>query len=61
MKLEPAKGGVIGDVDLVLGIREKGRVFLKAGTEVGGGEGGFVSTDHHKIIDIIDRLAWYRT
>lgn len=43
VKLEPAKGGVIGDVDLVLGIREKGRVFLKAGTEVGGGEGGFVS------------------
>lgn len=42
VKLEPAKGGVIGDVDLVLGIREKGRVFLKAGTEVGGGEGGFV-------------------
>ncbi|KAJ9113502.1 hypothetical protein QFC20_001853 [Naganishia adeliensis] len=41
VKLEPAKGGVIGDVDLVLGIREKGRVFLKAGTEVGGGEGGF--------------------
>jgi outer membrane protein insertion porin family len=45
VKLEPAKGGVIGDVDLVLGIREKGRVFLKAGTEVGGGEGGFVSSD----------------
>lgn len=44
VKLEPAKGGVIGDVDLVLGIREKGRVFLKAGTEVGGGEGGFVGT-----------------
>lgn len=44
VKLEPAKGGVIGDVDLVLGIREKGRVFLKAGTEVGGGEGGFVRT-----------------
>jgi outer membrane protein insertion porin family len=43
VKLEPARGGVIGDVDLVLGIREKGRVFLKAGTEVGGGEGGFVS------------------
>lgn len=40
IKLEPARGGAIGDVDLVLGLREKGRLFLKAGTEVGGGEGG---------------------
>lgn len=40
IKLEPARGGALGDVDLVLGLREKGRLFLKAGTEVGGGEGG---------------------
>jgi len=30
-------------VDLVLGLREKGRLFLKGGTEIGGGEGGAVS------------------
>lgn len=31
------------EVELVLGLKERGRLFLKAGTEVGGGEGGGVS------------------
>ncbi len=43
--LEPARGGALGDVDLVLGLRERGRLFIKGGTEVGGGEGGAVSAD----------------
>jgi hypothetical protein len=43
VKFQPAEGGAIGDVDLVLGVREKGRLFLKGGTEIGGGEGGAVS------------------
>lgn len=43
ISLEPARGGALGDVDLVLGVRERGRLFFKGGTEVGGGEGGAVS------------------
>jgi outer membrane protein insertion porin family len=43
VKFQPAEGGAVGDVDLVLGLREKGRLFLKGGTEIGGGEGGAVS------------------
>jgi hypothetical protein len=42
VKFQPAEGGAVGDVDLVLGVREKGRLFLKGGTEIGGGEGGAV-------------------
>lgn len=37
------RGGDVDEVELVLGLRERGRLFLKAGTEVGGGEGGGVS------------------
>jgi len=44
VKFQPAEGGAVGDVDLVLAVREKGRLFLKGGTEIGGGEGGAVST-----------------
>jgi outer membrane protein insertion porin family len=43
VKFQPAEGGAVGDVDMILGIREKGRLFLKGGTEIGGGEGGAVS------------------
>ena len=43
VKFQPAEGGAVGDVDLVLAVREKGRLFLKGGTEIGGGEGGAVS------------------
>ena len=42
VKFQPAEGGAVGDVDLVLAVREKGRLFLKGGTEIGGGEGGAV-------------------
>ncbi|KAG7548988.1 hypothetical protein FFLO_03101 [Filobasidium floriforme] len=44
VKFQPAEGGAVGDVDLVLGVREKGRLFLKGGTEIGGGEGGANAT-----------------
>ncbi|KAI9636477.1 putative mitochondrion protein [Dioszegia hungarica] len=40
VKLQPVRGGDLDEVELVLGLRERGRLFLKAGTEVGGGEGG---------------------
>lgn len=40
VRLEPAPSGAEDEVSLVLGLKEKGRLFLKAGTEVGGGEGG---------------------
>lgn len=43
VRLEPRRGGDPDDVELVLALREKGRLFLKAGTEIGGGEGGGVS------------------
>jgi outer membrane protein insertion porin family len=43
LKLQPVRGGDLDEVELVLGLRERGRLFLKAGTEVGGGEGGGVS------------------
>lgn len=43
VKLEHTPGGDDDEVQLVLGLRERGRLFLKAGTEVGGGEGGGVS------------------
>jgi outer membrane protein insertion porin family len=42
VKLEHTPGGDDDEVELVLGLRERGRMFLKAGTEVGGGEGGGV-------------------
>lgn len=44
VKIQPAEFGAIGDVDLVLALREKGRLFLKGGTEIGGGEGGANAT-----------------
>ncbi|WVQ81608.1 hypothetical protein IAT38_003732 [Cryptococcus sp. DSM 104549] len=40
IRLEPRRGGDPDEVEMVLSLREKGRLFLKAGTEVGGGEGG---------------------
>jgi len=43
VRLEHTPGGDEDEVELVLGLRERGRMFLKAGTEVGGGEGGGVS------------------
>lgn len=43
VRLEHKRGGDDDEVELVLGLRERGRLFLKAGTEVGGGEGGGVS------------------
>lgn len=43
VKLEHTPGGDDDEVELVLRLRERGRMFLKAGTEVGGGEGGGVS------------------
>lgn len=60
VRLEHKRGGDDDEVELVLGLRERGRLFLKAGTEVGGGEGGGVSLFH------IDRqlcalLIWSRT
>ena len=43
VRLEPKRGGDGDEVELVLGLRERGRFFLKSGTEVGGGEGEAVS------------------
>jgi outer membrane protein insertion porin family len=43
VRLENKRGGDADEVELVLGLKERGRLFLKAGTEVGGGEGGGVS------------------
>jgi outer membrane protein insertion porin family len=45
--LQEASGGEKGDVELVLALKERGRLFFKAGTEVGGGEGGGVSIPLH--------------
>lgn len=43
VRLEPKRGGDPDEVEMVLGLKERGRLFFKAGTEVGGGEGGGVS------------------
>ena len=43
VRLENRRGGDEDEVELVLQLKERGRLFLKAGTEVGGGEGGGVS------------------
>lgn len=43
VRLETKQGGDPDEVELVLGLKERGRFFLKAGTEVGGNEGGGVS------------------
>lgn len=43
VRLQPVRGGDVDEVELVLALKERGRLFLKAGTEVGGGEGGGVS------------------
>jgi len=43
VRLENKRGGDPDEVELVLALKERGRFFLKAGTEVGGGEGGGVS------------------
>lgn len=40
VRLAPVRGGDEDEVELLLALRERGRLFLKAGTEVGGGEGG---------------------
>ncbi|ORX38854.1 surface antigen-domain-containing protein [Kockovaella imperatae] len=40
VRLENRRGGDDDEVELVLSLRERSRLFLKAGTEVGGGEGG---------------------
>ncbi|WWD21438.1 hypothetical protein CI109_105923 [Kwoniella shandongensis] len=40
IRMEPKRGGDPDEVEMVLRLKEKGRLFLKAGTEVGGGEGG---------------------
>ncbi|WVW78557.1 hypothetical protein I302_100513 [Kwoniella bestiolae CBS 10118] len=40
IRFEPKRGGDPDEIEMVLALREKGRLFLKAGTEVGGGEGG---------------------
>ncbi|WWC67858.1 uncharacterized protein I206_101775 [Kwoniella pini CBS 10737] len=40
VRFEPKIGGDADEIEMVLKLREKGRLFLKAGTEVGGGEGG---------------------
>jgi outer membrane protein insertion porin family len=44
VRLEPAPSGEPDEVELVLALRERGRLFLKAGTEYGSNEGGGVST-----------------
>lgn len=49
VRLENKRGGDPDEVELVLGLRERGRLFLKAGTEVGGGEGGGVSYMFHDV------------
>jgi outer membrane protein insertion porin family len=43
IQLAPVRGGDADEVEMMLSLRERGRLFLKAGTEVGGGEGGGVS------------------
>ncbi|RXK37485.1 mitochondrial protein [Tremella mesenterica] len=40
VRLEPKRGGEEDEVELVLALKERSRLFFKAGTEVGGGEGG---------------------
>jgi hypothetical protein len=47
VRMQPVRGGDVDEVELVLGLKERGRLFLKAGTEVGGGEGGGVSGSHN--------------
>lgn len=43
IRLEPSPSGNPADVEMLLTLREKGRLFLKAGTEFGSNEGGGVS------------------
>lgn len=45
VRLTPGPSGDPDDVEMILALREKGRLFLKAGTEFGGNEGGGVSKD----------------
>ncbi|BEJ09833.1 hypothetical protein CcaverHIS641_0607480 [Cutaneotrichosporon cavernicola] len=40
VRLEPSPSGNPDEIELVLSLRERGRLFLKAGTEFGGNEGG---------------------
>ncbi|WRT64839.1 uncharacterized protein IL334_001775 [Kwoniella shivajii] len=40
VRFETKRGGDPDEIEMVLSLKEKGRLFLKAGTEVGGGEGG---------------------
>ena len=46
VRLDNKPGGDGDEVELVLGLKERGRLFLKAGTEVGANEGGGVSVLH---------------
>ena len=43
IRLEPRRGGDGDEVELVLGLRERGKRLFKVGSEVGGGEGSAVS------------------
>ena len=43
VRLENKRGGDADEIELVLALKERGRLFLKAGTEVGANEGGGVS------------------
>ena len=45
VRLENKRAGEGDEVELVLGLKERGRLFFRAGTEVGGGEGGGVSVE----------------
>ena len=54
VRLENKRGGDEDEVELVLSLKERGRLFLKAGTEVGGGEGGGVSPFAcHRVLPLI--------
>ena len=57
VRLENKRGGDNDEVELVLALKERGRFFLKAGTEVGGGEGGGVRQNAH----IVCQGANFRT
>lgn len=66
VRLEHKRGGDDDEVELVLRLHERGRLFLKAGTEVGGGEGGGVSRPKYQaiiwlVILTIMLICFYRT
>ena len=49
VRLENKRGGDDDELELVLQLKERGRIYFKAGTEVGGGEGGGVSVSKLKL------------